>query len=235
MSPNALIFDLDGTLVDTNHLHARAWRDAFAEAGFDVSEERIVEQIGKGGEKLVAALLGEDVARERAEDLEAAHGERFMERVEAEEVPVFPDVQALFEALHARGLKAAVATASKQKHLDRVLERAGLGLKTWADALVTDSDVEHSKPHPDTVTAAVRKLDLEAAQCAMVADTPYDAEACRRAGVTCLGGLTGVHPAEVLREAGAVACYADTGDLLAHLDEALAAAARGQEAPARDY
>lgn len=219
---DALIFDLDGTLVDTNGMHARAWSAVFARHGFEVPPERVIVEIGKGGELLVPALVGEEAEEELGEALRDGHGEEFLRLVEREPVRVFARVRDLLGAVRERGVALAVATASQRDHLERVLERAGLDLEGLADAVIDDDDVERPKPEPDVVAAAVRKLGLPADRCALVGDTPYDALAARRAGVVALGVLTGVHPEERLREAGARAVFVDPADLLGRLDDTLA-------------
>ena len=221
MAIDAILFDLDGTLLDTNVLHARAFEEAFAQHGFTIPEDRILPEIGKGSGKLLTSIIGPSAEAEHGEALREAHSRIYAEMVEKEGVSLFPDVRALFEAVRERGLKIAVATASKEEELEKVMDRASLDLSALADVLVTDSDVERSKPAPDTVSAAVEKLGLSPAQCAMIGDTPYDAAACKRAGVVLLAVATGVHTREDLLQAGARAVYADTGDLLRHLDEAL--------------
>lgn len=229
MALQAVLFDLDGTLIDTNDLHARSWADTLADAGFAVPAERVAFEIGKGGDRLVPTLLGRTVEEEQGEALRARHGERYRALVEAEGVRVFPRAAELMEACRARGLKVAVATASKQEDLDHVLGYADLDLDALTDVVVNDSDVEHSKPAPDVVAAAVRKLGLAPSACVMVGDTPYDALAARRAGVILLGVLTGVHEPAAMRRAGARAVFADVAELHARLDDALHLASPGDE------
>ncbi len=227
MALDAVIFDLDGTLVDTNGTHTRAWRQAFERFSYVVGEDRIALEIGKGGSLLVPAVVGEAAEEKYGDALRDAHDEIYLDLTEKEGIDIFPDVRRLLEAVHARGLKAAIATAAKQESLEKVMEVAGLNLDELADAVVTDTDVEESKPAPDVVQAAVSKLGLSPAQCAMVGDTPYDVEAARRAGVVTFGVLTGVHDAETMRRAGARATYAAASDLLDHLDDALSLASPG--------
>ena len=229
MALDACIFDLDGTLLDTNRLHARAFNRAFDEQGFRIPEDRILPEIGKGAKKLVPAVVGPSAEAEYGEKLREGHSRFYAELVEQEDVRVFDDVRGLLAAVRERGLKVAVATASKKEELDKVAERAGLDLDRIADVIVTDSDVEESKPEPDTVQAAVKKLGLAPTQCVMLGDTPYDAEACKKAGVVLLAVATGVHAPEDLLRAGARAVYADAADVLGHLDEALGAASPGPD------
>ena len=229
MALDAILFDLDGTLLDTNPMHARAFEKAFAERGFTVPQDRILPEIGKGAGKLVPSIIGPSAEAEHGEALREGHSRHYAELVEREGVALFPDVRALFEAVRERGLKVAVATASKEEELESVASKAGLDLDDLADVVVTDSDVEESKPAPDTVSVAVEKLGLSPAGCAMIGDTPYDAAACKRAGVVFLAVATGVHTCEDLLGAGARAVYADAADLLRHLDEALEVASPGPD------
>ena len=228
MALDALLFDLDGTLIDTNWQHALAWAEALERFGYRVPAERVLLEIGKGGDRLVPALLGEEVEEAQGEALREAHGERFQQRIAREGVRVFPGTRELLAACRERGLRTAVATASKKEQLDEMLERAGLALDELVDAVVNDSDVDRSKPEPDVVSAAVAKLGLAATQCAMVGDTPYDATAARRAGVVCLGVLTGAHPPQAFRRAWARGTWRDVAALHDELDAALALASPGE-------
>ena len=229
MALDAVIFDLDGTLVDTNDAHAHAWKTTLEEFGYNVGEDRIAREIGKGGDKLVPFLLGEEAEEEHGEALRERHGERYREIISGQEIPVFEKARALIRAIKEKGLRTAVATASKQENLEKTLARAGFtDLLDLVDAIVTDTDVDRSKPEPDVVRAAVRKLDLSPAQCAMIGDTPYDIEACCRAGVVGIGVLTGVWTREEMMQAGTRAVYHDTADALENLDEMLKLASPGK-------
>lgn len=224
MKLQALLFDVDGTLVDTNQIHAEAWRRAFARFGYQVDPARILPEIGKGGDKLVPDVLGEDAARRHGDDLHTAHDEELLRLADALHFPVFPGVTLLFDALHERGLRIALATSAKQEHFDALQHSAGIDLGALADVVTTSSDAAESKPDPDIVLAAVDKLGLQPAQCAMVGDTPHDAAACRKSGVLFLGLECGGWDAARLREAGAAGVWRDPLDLLTHLDAALALA-----------
>jgi HAD superfamily hydrolase (TIGR01509 family) len=221
MSLDALLLDLDGTLLDTNLLHARAWARALERFDLRVPVERVAEEIGKGGELLVPALVGRRVEEEKGDALREAKEEIFIELIAGEPVPVLPGAAELFAAARDRGLLTAIATASKRSQLEEMVERAGLDLFGLADEVVTDDDVERPKPLPDVVTAAVAKLGLSPAQCAMVGDTPYDGTAARRAGVAAFGVETGGHRPAALRRAWMRAVYRDVGALVADLDAAL--------------
>lgn len=232
MALSALIFDLDGTLVDTTSTHARAWRQTLDEFGYHIPADRIALEIGKGGQFLVPSLIGQQANEKHGDTLRETHTELFLDLIREEGVRVFPKVAELFEALWERDLKIAVATASKAESLETTLEQAGLeALIERVDVVINDSDVEQSKPHPDAVRPAIEKLELSPVQCAFVGDTTYDVEACKHAGLVCLGVTTGPHNEALLRQAGARAVYADIADLLANLDAALALAAPGPVTP----
>ena len=216
-----MIFDIDGTLVDTNPAHVEAWRRAFKRLGYDVPAERIRAEIGKGGDKLVPSILGDEAEKRQGSALRKAQKEEYLAIAKREHFRVFPGVRELFRALKNRGLRAALATSSDDKHLDATLASAGVDLRSMADVVVTKSDAGGSKPDPDLVVVAVEKLNLSPAQCAMVGDTIYDAQACQAAGVAFIGVLSGGTSESALLEAGARAVFRDVAHLLVELDRAL--------------
>jgi HAD superfamily hydrolase (TIGR01509 family) len=221
MTLRGMIFDIDGTLVDTNPAHVDAWRHAFARFGYEVPTDRIELEIGKGGDKLVPSVLGAEVEARLGEALRRAQKEEFLVVAESQRFKLFPGVPDIFEALRTRGIRTALATSSDEKHLQATLASAGLDLTRLVDVVVTKNDAEESKPAPDIVVAAVKELDLSPAECAMVGDTVYDAQACQSAGVTFLGVLSGGTPEAELLEAGAIAVWKDVAHLLHDLDRAL--------------
>ena len=225
MALHGMIFDIDGTLVDTNPAHVEAWGRAFKRLGYDVPRERIEVEIGKGGDLLVPSILGEEAEKRDGEALRKAQKEEFLEIARRERFRIFPCVPELFQALRQRGIRTALATSSDRKHLQAICDSAGVDLPGLADVLVTKADVEASKPATDVVIVAWEKLKLTPAECAMVGDTIYDGQACQAAGVVFLGVLSGGTPADLLLEAGACGVWRDTGHLYADLDHALEIAA----------
>jgi HAD superfamily hydrolase (TIGR01549 family) len=221
MALRGMIFDIDGTLVDTNPAHVMAWRRAFERFGFNVPTARIEVEIGKGGDKLVPSVLGEDVDNRLGEALRRAQKEEFLAIANSKHFRVFPGVPEIFRALRDRRIRTALATSSDEKHLEATLASAGVDLTRLVDVVVTKSDAEESKPAPDIVIAAVKRLGLSAARCAMVGDTVYDGQACQSAGVVCMGVLTGGTPEVELLEAGAIAVWRDVAHLLKDLDRAI--------------
>ena len=213
--PKGVIFDVDGTLVDSVTLHAQAWADAFHHFGYDVRTEQARAQIGKGGDQLMPVFVPKADLDRMGKELETWRGEHFradyLPRVRA-----FPDVRALFDALLARGLRIALGTSAKPEELKRLKEIAGI-----ADldlVAVNSEEVERSKPHPDIFLATLQKLGTAPGETVAVGDSPYDAEAAVKAGVTPVGVLCGGFPEAELRQAGCIAIYRSPADLLAHLD-----------------
>ena len=218
----ALIFDLDGTLVDTNELHTQSWVRAFTQHGYRIEADRIRPEMGKGGDQLVPAILGETADRRDGEALRATVSAQFLALVAERGVRLFDGVVELLAELKRRGLRTAIATSSAEAQLGAMLEAAGVDLREHVDVYVHKDDVEASKPEPDVVLAALAKLGLSAAECAMVGDTPYDAIAARRAGVVTLGVTCGgIFDEQRLIAGGARRVWRDPAELLAELDAVL--------------
>ena len=210
---SAVLFDIDGTLVDTNYLHVDAWLRAFADVGHPVDAWRIHRAIGMDSAKLLERLLGDDAERlgDAAKERHTAHYAAQEERMRA-----FTDARALLDELASRGLKVVLATSSPPEEFDmttKVLD-AGDAVLT----VTTSSDVETAKPAPDVVGVALEKADVGAADAVLVGDAVWDVESAKAAGVRCIGVLTGGFGAQELRDAGAIAVYDDVAALLAGLD-----------------
>jgi phosphoglycolate phosphatase-like HAD superfamily hydrolase len=221
MAIRGMIFDIDGTLVDTNPAHVLAWRRAFERLGYNIPTDRIEMEIGKGGDKLVPSILGEEAEARRGEALRRTQKEEFLAIAGRERFRIFSGVPLIFDALRNRGVRTALATSSDKKHLEATLASAGLDLTTMVDVVVTNSDADESKPAPDIVIAAMEKLELPASDCAMVGDTVYDAQACQSAGIVFLGVLSGGTSEAKLLAAGAIAVWRDVARLLQELDRVL--------------
>ena len=223
-SIKAFIFDLDGTLVDTNGAHAKAWQQSFETEGFEVSVERINAEIGKGGDHLVGDILGAENDQKYGEKLRQGHTKRFLAAMKSGPTMVFENAKELVEHIRKSGLKVALASSSQERELKAVEKSCGVAWRELFDVVVTGSDVDASKPSPDSVVVAVQKLGLTPEQCVFVGDTIYDAQASGDAGVSMLGVRTGPFPTTAdarLLEAGARRTYEDTADLMAHFEEAI--------------
>jgi HAD superfamily hydrolase (TIGR01509 family) len=210
----AVILDVDGTLIDSNDAHARAWVDAFAEHEVAVAFEHVRRAIGMGGDKLMPGVAGIEESSDLGQKIAARRGEIFKSRYLPNLRP-FPRVRDLIERFQADGFELAVASSAKEDELGPLLERAGV-----ADLLQTrtsSDDAEHSKPDPDIVVAALQRTGCDPAHAIMLGDTAYDVAAARRAGIQIVGLECGGWTREAL--SGAAAVYADPSDLLAHYAE----------------
>ena len=214
--PKAVIFDVDGTLIDSVDLHAKAWQDAFSEYGRTIAFDDIRSQIGKGGDQLLPVFLSKDDIEAFGEKLEERRGailkERYLPKVQA-----FPRVRALFEHLRAEGLDIALASSAKKDELETYKEVADI--EDLIDEQTSSDDAESSKPDPDIFLAALKRLgNPDPRDVIVVGDTPYDAEAAGKGGLRTIGVLCGGFPEDSLRKAGCIAIYQDPADLLARYE-----------------
>ena len=212
----AVIFDVDGTLVDSVDLHARAWQDAFAESGHEIEFSKIRAQIGKGGDQLLPVFLSENEREAHGKNIETRRTEivkqRYMSQIRA-----FPEVRELFLRLRQEGIKRVLASSAKQDELQAYKKLARI--EDLVDAETSSDDAEKSKPHPDIFEAAMTRLPgMNAADVMVIGDTPYDAQAADKAGLRTIGVLCGGFPEQALRDAGCIAIYHDPADLLAQFD-----------------
>jgi HAD superfamily hydrolase (TIGR01509 family) len=207
----AVLLDVDGTLVDSNDLHAFAWLAALDRYGYRVAFARVRRLIGMGGDKLLPEVTGLPKDSPELEPIGKACKEEFMSRF-LPEVHAFPRARALLERLKADGYRLAVASSAGQAQLHAILERAGL--KDLIEVETNADDADHSKPDPDIMQATLAKLGMRPEQAIMLGDTPYDVEAARHSGVpmvaVCSGGFDRTELADAL------AVYASPADLLAH-------------------
>lgn len=206
----AVIFDIDGTLIDSNDAHARAWMRALGEQGYDVAFSKVRPLIGKGGDKLLPELTG------LAEDSEAGHAiiERRRDIFLKDFLPYTRPTrgaQRLLEYLRNEGLKLVVATSASAEEVDALLKTAGV--QNLLDAKSSADDAERSKPDPDIVLSALRKSGAAANAAVMIGDTPYDVEAARRAGVKIVALRCGGWWSDGELQ-GATAIYDEPADLM---------------------
>ncbi len=152
----AAIFDIDGTLLDSVDLHARAWVEAFAHFGVTTDPAEVRRQIGKGGDELMPVFLSQERIRREGEAIEAYRSDLFKRRY-LPDVRPFPGVRPLFERIHEAGLTIALASSGKRTEVDRYTEILGIG--DLVDVATSADDADRSKPHPDIFQAALRKLD----------------------------------------------------------------------------
>ena len=215
MSPlAAVLFDVDGTLVDSNDAHAHAWVEAFAEAGITVDFAAVRRSIGMGGDKLMPAVADLDPESERGKQISKRRGEIFRDK-HLPQLRPFRDADRLVAAIKARGLRAVAASSAKKQELRPLLDVAGAG--ALLDGATSSDDAEESKPDPDIVRAALKEARAASGEAVMIGDTPYDVEAARRAGVKAIAFRCGGWKDDDL--AGAAAIYDGPWDLLGRLDE----------------
>jgi HAD superfamily hydrolase (TIGR01509 family) len=207
----AVIFDIDGTLIDTVDLHASAWVEALKHFGYSLVFEDMRLQIGKGGDQILHGLLPPDVIEQRGEEIKSFRGELFKRDYLAKARP-FPGVRDLFERIRASGQRAVLASSGSGEEVEQYKRIAGIA--DLIDSATSSDDAERSKPFPDIFQAALAKLSpLKPEEAVVVGDTPYDAEAARNAGVKTVGVLSGGFTEQALREAGCIAVYRDAEDL----------------------
>lgn len=214
--PNAVIFDVDGTLIDSVDLHAKAWQDAFREFGHEVAFDKLRGQIGKGGDQLLPVFLSKDEADATGEALNKRRSEIFKERY-LPQIKPFPMVRELLQRIQADGMQVALASSAKKDELQAYKKAARI--EDLLQAETSTDDAEKSKPEPDIFEAAMQRLgDVDPKQVIVIGDTPYDAEAAGKAGLRTVGVLCGGWPEDALKRAGCVAAYRDPADLLAQYD-----------------
>jgi HAD superfamily hydrolase (TIGR01509 family) len=213
--PGAVLFDIDGTLVDSNYLHVHAWVLSFAEVGRPVDAWRVHRSIGKGSPLLIADLLGDDDDVDRlAERIQEGHSTRYAEL--AGRLRAFDGARELVRAVAARGAVTVLATSASPDELERLL--TVLDLEDVLDAVTSAEDVEEAKPDPELVRTALEEAGVEPLRAVFVGDAVWDVAAAARAGVPCVGLRSGGTSAAELTEAGAVAVYDDPAHLLRELD-----------------
>jgi len=221
MALAGFLLDLDGTLIDTNRTHTAAWLEAFEQRGYRVAKDRIEVEIGKGGDQLVADILGDEAEKKDGDALRALQSKAFAKRADREGIRVMPGAEQLLAVLRSRGLKTALATSSSSEHIEVAERASGVVWSVLVDEVVGKDDVDASKPQPDVVRAAAEKLKLHPAQCALVGDTPWDARAGVHGGVVVAGVTAGGRARQALCKAGARAVYRDAAEIVDRLDDVL--------------
>lgn len=213
----AVIFDIDGTLVDSSALHARAWQESLRHFGKDAPYELVRQQIGKGGDQTLPVFLSPEEIARFGDALDRYKSQLYRTRYMPQVKP-FPRVRELFARLRRDGKRIALATSAGAEEL-----RHNLGLlhvDGLVDATTSEGDARRTKPFPDVFLAALRKLADPAPESAMVVgDSPHDAEAAAQVPLAMIGVLCGGYSEQQLRDKGCVAIYRDPADLLAHYDE----------------
>lgn len=208
-----VLFDVDGTLIDSSYIHTVAWWGAFRQYGHDVPMAAIHQLVGMGGARLVDNLLPSDRDRDEDEDIMASHGALYASH--------WPSLRALDGAkdllgqCHAGGLAVALASSARERDLQ--VMRSVLDADAFLDAATSANDAEESKPAPDILEAALEAVGVEAGNAVYVGDAVWDMKAAAALGIPAIGVTCGGIQAGQLREAGAVEVYQGPRDLLQNL------------------
>ncbi|MGE0401872.1 MAG: HAD family hydrolase [Kofleriaceae bacterium] len=202
------LLDVDGTLVDSNDIHAAAWSEVLTAHGHAIEPARVRPYIGMGGDRLIEELTG--IARGSAQNkaIGEERGRLFLDTYVSRVRPI-PGARELLLALRERGHAYAIASAAKDEELEPLLGIAGI--KDLVTVRTSSSDVDESKPDPEIIEAALTKLGAPTDGAVMVGDTPYDVQAARRAGIACIGVTTGGWTTREL--AGCTAVFSSIAEL----------------------
>lgn len=225
MTIQAIFFDIDGTLVDSNEQHVAAWEQVLREAGHPIDAETIRMQIGKGADMMIPALLpdsDEALQKRLAEAHSAAFGSRYLPTIQP-----FPGARDLVVRVREAGMLAVLASSASRDELGHYVDL--LGVRDLLAATTSGDDVEHTKPRPDVFAAALERVaPLTADEVLVLGDTPYDIEAAKRCGIGAIAVRSGGFPDDVLREAGTIAIYDGVAALLDDFDRSPLAGAPAQ-------
>jgi HAD superfamily hydrolase (TIGR01509 family) len=216
-SVQAALFDVDGTLVDTNYLHAVTWWEAFAQAGYQPPMTDIHRAIGMGSDQMLDKLLPPDRDRDADADVRAAHSTLYA--TYWSRLRPLPGAADLLRACKRRGLAVVLASSADEPEFNAL--RAALDAEDAIDAATFAGDVESSKPAPDLVEAALDRVGVPAYEAVFTGDTVWDVRACQKAGVPCIGLLSGGIGRDELTSAGAAEVYPGPAELLAAFDDSL--------------
>jgi HAD superfamily hydrolase (TIGR01509 family) len=212
----ALLCDIDGTLVQSNWLHAEAWRLAFAEMGIEVEKEDVRRQIGKGGDELISVYVSWWKRKQVEEPLKSYRKYIFQQDL-LSQVEALPQAREFLIRVKEAGIRLALASSADRDELQ--IYKKIVGMEELVDEETSADDAERSKPHPDIFSAALKRLKLPANKCMALGDTPYDAEAAGKAGLRTIGVTTGGWSREELMEAGCVEAYESVAELLERFEE----------------
>jgi HAD superfamily hydrolase (TIGR01549 family) len=217
MRTQGVIFDIDGTLVDSVEFHALAWQKAFAKHGYRISFTDLKQHIGKGGEQIVASFVSDSefdqVVEPISRDRKEIYQQEFLPQVQP-----FADVPALFHRLKSDNIQIILASSARPNTVDHYIDL--LNVEHLIDGATSTGDVEHAKPQPDIFISALQKLKgISPDQVLVIGDSPYDAQAAKKVPLPTVGVRCGGFDESWLRQAGCVTVYQDPADLLIHYPE----------------
>ena len=210
---HGILFDVDGTLIDSSYIHTISWWGAFRQQGYDIPMASIHYYVGMGGDRLVDSLLPGDRDRSLDSDIMSSHGALYASHWPA--LRAFDGAKDLLAQCHAAGLAVALASSARKRDLQ--VMKATLDSDAFIDAATSSNDAKESKPAPDILVAALEAIGVEAADAVFVGDAVWDMKAAGALGIPAIGVTCGGVSAGELREAGAVEVYEGPRDLLENL------------------
>jgi HAD superfamily hydrolase (TIGR01509 family) len=208
-----ILFDVDGTLIDSSYIHTISWWGAFRQQGYDIPMASIHHFVGMGGDRLVDSLLPDDRDKSLDSEIMASHAALYASHWPA--LRRFDGAKELLAQCHAVGLGVALASSARSQDLQ--VMKSTLDADAFIDAATSANDAEESKPSPDILVAALEALGVDAADAVFVGDAVWDMKAAAALGIPAIGVTSGGVNAAELREAGAVEVYAGPRDLLENL------------------
>lgn len=214
--PNVLLTDIDGTLVDSNALHAEAWRRTFEHFGIQIGLDEAWRQIGKGGDKVIALFVPEADREQLEKPLKDFRKEVF-HRDYMPRMVAFSQAGDLLRRVRSLGMKIVLATSSEKE--DLAVYGKLVGMDDIVDEASSSADAKATKPDADIFAVALKKVNMRPQEAIVLGDTPWDAEAAGKLGIPVIGLTSGGWKADDLRAAGCVEVWQDPADLLLHLDE----------------
>ena len=212
----AVLSDIDGTLVESNWLHAAAWRDAFAVIDIPLDIETLRKQIGKGGDQLIPVFVPW-WKRPMVEEPLKTYRSFLFHQDYFHQVTPFPRVRDLFLRFKQSGIRTALASSTDKADLDTYMKIANIA--DLVDETTSADDAARSKPHPDIFSASLQKLHAKPTSVLALGDTPYDAESAGKAGIRTIGVTTGGWSRQELLDAGCIEVYKDVAELLERFDQ----------------
>lgn len=214
--PQAIIFDIDGTLVDSVQHHAEAWVKALEQYGYQVDLETMRQQIGKGGQFILPEFLSDAEIKQDGEAI-SSYRKRYYQENLLPEVRPFPKVKELFERLRTDRIKIVLASSARPETADHYQKL--LDVQDLVEGVTSKGDADEGKPSPDIFEAALGKLPGTAAEeVLVVGDSPYDAIAASQLSLATVGVLCGGFAEPALRDAGCITIFQDPADLLVNYE-----------------
>jgi len=214
----AVLLDLDGTMIDSNHFHGDAWHRTFQHFGYKSTFEDCIKAIGKGGDQLLPDFVPEEDLKNKEKEKEIKeYRKNLFHKEYVDRIVPFTDARLFLERIKKQGIKICIASSAD--NVDLEVFKTLLKIHDLVDEDTTSDDAEKSKPEPDIFLAALKKLKVDASEALVIGDTPYDLQAAKKAGIDAIAVLSGGWKKAQLREAGAIAIYADVAQILREFED----------------